>query len=309
MKPAKLCAVLLLILSFCGCSDFSLPQATEDEGRYIALESPYYYDTYTNKIQSIESALSDSFYLYFIQGNIAFYSENSDSQSVNLYALNLDNYKKTLLYRSGKSYDYDGFLGLDMLFPKLSESSYDSSVLRPNENTRCYGNLMYTYKNGKILKTDLKTLKQNSIYGELNISSAFLMNGSFYIIDTARKLYLADLQAEALTLICDNFNCDSFLLYGNTGFYINYGEENKIYNLCDNSVFYESNTTLSFAYLTESMLFIYGNTDGSLYYSSTTEANFKKLANAPQQKILYVEKNIIYFFDGETVTPFKFQNG
>lgn len=302
MKSIKIILLIIILISLVACSNKETFIDVDDKNcKYIALESPYYYNLNTNEIRSIETTPMDDMILYFIQGNYAFFSNNENHQGLNLSVLNLDTYENKNVYRSGNLYDYDGLLGLDMLFPKLSESEYNSQLIRLNNNSWFYNNCIYSFKKKHLQSLNLNNNEISFVYEQLNISDVLRKEENIYIIDTENNLYISNMDCTNLELLCKNFSCDNFLLYDKLVFYITYEDASKIYKLGTETPFFVCNSNLSLKYITADYLIVWNEADDSLYYSTHDKANFKQISINPQAEIVYADSEYIYFFTGESV--------
>lgn len=290
------------MVSLTACSNSEDIISIEDKDcNYIALESPYYYNLTTNEIRSIETTPMNDWILYFIQGNYAFFSENKNYQGLNLSVLNLDTHEIKNVYRGGNLCNYDGLLGLDMLFPKLSETKYNSQLIRLNSDSWFFDNCLYSYKKQHLQCLDLNNGETNFVYEQLDISDVIRNQDKIYIMDTDNKLYISDIGCTKLELLSENFSCDNFLLYDKLVYYMTYEDTNKIYKLGTAAPFYVSDSMLSLKYITSDFLIVWNESDDSIYYSAHDKADFKRISKNIQAEIVYADGEYIYFFTGEEV--------
>ncbi len=294
--------VLLIFISFVltACFDENT-LVIEDSKNYIALESPYYYNLNTKEIRSIEITPMEDWVLHFIQGNYAFFSENGNYQGLKLKALNLDTYEIKNVYSAGNLYDYDGLLGLDMLFPTLSETEYNSQLIRLNNNSWFFDNCIYSYKKQYLQCLNLTDGKISLVYEQLNISEVLLSHNNVYIVDNENNLYLSDIACTKLELLCKDFRCEGFLLYDKLVYYMSYNDTNKIYKLGTSEPFYICDSTLILRYITKDYLIVWNEADDSIYYSKHDNADFKLISKNPSAEIIYADSEYIYFYNGESV--------
>ena len=291
---------MLILIIFTACTPSTEVIIVEDANRYIMLESPYYYDTKTDEIRSIETLPTEELYLYFIQGNLAFYSEIGNYAGVNLSVLNLNTYERKNIYRDGILYDKEGLLGLDMLFPSLGTSSYNSSMLRFDENSWFCDNKIYTFWRQKLQCLDLNSGAIEYVYEELNISEILREESNVYIICDDNKLYLSDEACTELELLSENFVCENFVFDGETVYYITAENPNVIYKLESDEPFYIDISNLMLCYAGSDVIIVYAEDTGT-YYAVYNEGNIICIDDFLCYEIVYVDEEKIYFYTGETV--------
>lgn len=159
-KKAMTAALLICVCTtLCSCdSDYEFE--TADENYIVDQDMNTVYSKSENIYVPLDGIPTDeTSQAGFISG------ENLIVKNGNVISIiDLKTYEKTELLRLGKNYDMSGFLGLEDLFPSISEMSIDVSAqnysnLVGGEDSKLY----FSSQNGTV-EYDIKTGKSKSVY-------------------------------------------------------------------------------------------------------------------------------------------------
>lgn len=159
-KKAMTAALLICVCTtLCSCdSDYEFE--TADENYIVDQDMNTVYSKSENIYVPLDGIPTDeTSQAGFISG------ENLIVKNGNVISIiDLKTYEKTELLRLGKNYDMSGFLGLEDLFPSISEMSIDVSAQNYSNLVGGEGSKLYFSSQNGTVEYDIKTGKSKSVY-------------------------------------------------------------------------------------------------------------------------------------------------
>lgn len=296
-KKAMSTAVLLMsILMLSGCS--SVPtEISYESGRNIIIDYENYYDTKTHTVCSINPTPMDSRLLLFIQGDTAFWKKTDvSSSSVCVYTTDLSTYKESSLLNSGGSNDYDGLLGLDMLFPSMSSETFNADIPRINQDSWYCDGKIYTFENDTLKSIDTESGEIEICLSDYNIIAVKRYGNSIYFSDEEKGLFKCSLNLEKPVLTDEGIKTFSYIVIGENILYSK--DENTVCVSGDNSVSIRAKHDIIPIYSVGKKLILRSDETGRYYSFDTSKKNAKlyEICESPEAEFLCADEEGLAFF-------------
>ena len=216
IKPSLALALCLIIFTLTAC-DSNFEYQGDSSTKYVALNESYFFDLHEKRIANLNPTPMGERTLFFIQGDVAFWSYANETLE-NLYTLNLSTYEENNIYKRERLIDYDALLGLEEVFPKISQSKINFELPRFNEDSWYSDGHIYTMHKDSYVRVNLNNKEKTPIFTAFNLEGVVRYENKLYIVENQRGLFVADLNGENTRLIDErikdfNFRVDNEVVY------------------------------------------------------------------------------------------------